>query len=109
MGNNVVERDTTGNFPSPEWVDGRVQADQSLEVAERSRLELFLKITAKPGDVIRRPPYGNNILGFLCTTGTSFDDAMQAAGELAAQIDVRLAAPDTAGAHRRVLTVAVAQ
>ena len=81
-------------------------------VAESDRV-FFLKITAKPGDVIRRPPYGNNILGFLCTTGTSFDDAMQAAGELAAQIDVRLAASGTpeadAGAHRRVLTVAVAQ
>jgi biotin carboxylase len=81
-------------------------------VAESDRV-FFLKITAKPGDFIRRPPYGNNILGFLCTTGTSFDDAMQAAGELAAQIDVRLAAPGTAkadaGAHRRVLTVAVAQ
>jgi biotin carboxylase len=50
----------------------------------------FFKITAKPGDVIRRPPYGNNILGFLCTTGTSFDDAMQTAYKLADQIEVRL-------------------
>jgi hypothetical protein len=59
-------------------------------VAESDRV-FFLKITAKPGDVIRRPPDGNNILGFLCTTGTSFDDAMQAACQLAEQIDVRLA------------------
>jgi hypothetical protein len=50
----------------------------------------FFKITAKPGDVIRRPPEGNNILGFLCTTGESFDDAIQAARELAEQIDVRV-------------------
>jgi hypothetical protein len=53
----------------------------------------FLKITAKPGDVIKRPPHGNNILGFLCTTGTSFEDAMRAACELAAQIEVRLSVP----------------
>jgi len=62
------------------------------EVASSDRV-FFLKITAKPGDVVKRPPYGNNILGFLCTTGTSFDDAMQAAYQLAAQIDVRLAPP----------------
>jgi biotin carboxylase len=51
----------------------------------------FLKITAKPGDLIRRPPDGNNILGFLCTTGTSFEDAMQTAYHLAEQIEVRMA------------------
>jgi biotin carboxylase len=53
----------------------------------------FFKITAKPGDVILRPPYGNNILGFLCTTGASFEDAMQAATELAGRIEVRLSTP----------------
>jgi biotin carboxylase len=60
-------------------------------VAESDRV-FFLKITAKPGDVIKRPPLGNNILGFLCTTGTSFEDAMQAASDLAAQIEVKMAA-----------------
>ena len=74
---------------------GRVEEiDVPAAVTESDRV-FFLKITAKPGDVIRRPPYGNNILGFLCTTGTSFDDAMQAAYQLAGQIDVRLASPDT--------------
>ena len=58
-------------------------------VAESDRV-FFFKVTARPGDVIRRPPYGNNILGFLCTTGTSFEDAMQAAFDLATQIKVRL-------------------
>jgi biotin carboxylase len=58
-------------------------------VASSDRV-FFLKITAKPGDVIRRPPHGNNILGFLCTTGSSFDDAMRAAHQLAGQIEVRL-------------------
>lgn len=50
----------------------------------------FLKITARPGDVVLRPPHGNNILGFLCTTGASFEDAMQAARELAERVEVRL-------------------
>jgi hypothetical protein len=59
------------------------------EVAESDRV-FFLKITAKPGDVIKRPPHGNNILGFLCTTGTSLPDAMQVAGELAGQIEIRM-------------------
>lgn len=59
------------------------------EVANSDRV-FFLKITAKPGDVVLRPPHGNNILGFLCTTGDSFEDAMRAAYELAAKIEVRL-------------------
>ncbi|WP_018544265.1 ATP-grasp domain-containing protein [Streptomyces sp. LaPpAH-108] len=50
----------------------------------------FFKITARPGDVIRRPPEGNSILGFLGVTGTSFEDAMSTATDLARAIDVRL-------------------
>lgn len=61
-------------------------------VTESDRI-FFFKITAKPGDVIRRPPEGNNIFGFLCTTGQSFEDAMSAARELAEQIEVRMADP----------------
>ena len=67
------------------------------QVAESDRV-FFFKVTAKPGDVIRRPPNGNNILGFLCTTGTSFEDAMRTATKLAGQIEVRLVPPgDQAG------------
>lgn len=51
----------------------------------------FLKITAKPGDVIKRPPDGNSIIGFLGATGESFADAMATATALAEQIDVRFA------------------
>jgi biotin carboxylase len=60
-------------------------------VSESDRI-FFLKVTAKPGDLIRRPPHGNNILGFLCTTGNSRDDALKAAYELADRIEVRLGA-----------------
>jgi biotin carboxylase len=70
-----------------------VEVRVPASVADSDRV-FFLKITAKPGDVVRRPPYGNNILGFLCTTGPSFEDAMRAAYELAGRIEVRLSAPD---------------
>ncbi|HEY3734328.1 MAG TPA: ATP-grasp domain-containing protein [Streptosporangiaceae bacterium] len=63
------------------------------EVAESDRV-FFFKVMAKPGDVIKRPPYGNNILGFLCTTGDSFDDALKTAYELAEKIEVRMSPED---------------
>lgn len=75
---------------------GRVEEIVAPPSVVESDRVFFFKITAKPGDLIRRPPYGNNILGFLCTTGTSFDDAMRAAHELAGQIEVRLSDPDAA-------------
>jgi biotin carboxylase len=59
------------------------------EVAEADAL-MFLKIMAQPGDVIRRPPDGNNILGGIGATGTSFDDAMGTANDLAGKIEVTL-------------------
>jgi hypothetical protein len=51
---------------------------------------VFLKITAVPGDIIRRPPDGNSIYGFFATKGTSFEDAMRAANDLASKINVKL-------------------
>lgn len=72
------------------------------DVAQDARV-FFLKITVRPGDVIRRPPYGNNILGFLCTTGHSFADAMRTAYELAERIEVRLTDADGPEASRSLL------
>ncbi len=63
--------------------------DVPVEVAQSENL-LHLKIMAKPGDVIRRPPYGNDILGGFGVIGTSFDDAMRTANELASKIEVKL-------------------
>ncbi len=51
---------------------------------------LMAKITARPGDVIRRPPHGNNILGFLIVTGTSDEDAQARLEDFADKIDVKL-------------------
>ena len=48
-GNNVVEKDTTGDFTSPEWVDGR--ADQSPVSYARNRKISFVakfKVTVQP-------------------------------------------------------------
>ncbi|MGY0231549.1 ATP-grasp domain-containing protein [Longispora urticae] len=61
--------------------------DVPAEVAE-SEHTFLLKITAKPGTVIRRPPEGNSILGFLGTTGTSYEDAMGRMHDYAARITV---------------------
>lgn len=72
---------------------GRIESVTVPDSVARSERVFFLKLAAKPGDVIRRPPEGNNILGFLCTTGTSYEDALRTAYELAGQIDVRLEQP----------------
>jgi biotin carboxylase len=67
---------------------GRVaRVDVPPEVTDAERL-FFFKITARPGDVILRPPEGNSILGFLGATGESFDDAMRTATDLAGRINV---------------------
>lgn len=73
--------------------DGGVveRIDVPAEVSDSERVFL-LKITARPGDVILRPPNGNTIFGFLGTTGASMDDAFDAMHELAAKIDVTLEA-----------------
>jgi biotin carboxylase len=60
------------------------------EVSE-SALTLMAKITARPGEMILRPPHGNNILGFLIVTGPSFAAVKQTLEEFAAKIDVKLA------------------
>lgn len=62
------------------------------EVTNASNL-FFFKVIAAPGDTIRRPPHGNNILGFIGATGSSFDDAMRTATEMASKIEVTLADP----------------
>jgi biotin carboxylase len=49
---------------------------------------LFLRVIAAPGDLIRRPPDGNGIVGFLGATGTSHEDAMNAAARLSSRISI---------------------
>jgi biotin carboxylase len=59
------------------------------EVAESERT-LLARITAVPGAVIRRPPDGNNILGFLVVTGSSFDEVKTTLEDFAGKIEVKL-------------------
>ncbi|WP_435217265.1 ATP-grasp domain-containing protein [Streptomyces sp. bgisy034] len=63
------------------------KVDVPAEVAESDKVFL-LKITARPGDVIRRPPDGNTILGFLGTTGTSQEEAFRTMNDFASRIKV---------------------
>ncbi len=58
---------------------------------ETSPAIAFLKITARPGDLIKRPPDGNTVFGYLGATGSSFDDTLATATGLAEEIEVKLA------------------
>ena len=51
---------------------------------------LFCRLAAAPGDVIRRPPEGNGIVGFLGATGRDAAGAMRAASRLAAGVAVTM-------------------
>lgn len=45
-GNNIVEKDTTGNFPSPEWLDSRADADQSpIAYARNKHISMSAKFS----------------------------------------------------------------
>jgi hypothetical protein len=67
----------------------RIEVPDEVSSAE----DVFLlKITARPGDTILRPPAGNTIFGFLGTTGTSKDGAFSRMTELAEKIKVTLEA-----------------
>ncbi|HEX5113987.1 MAG TPA: ATP-grasp domain-containing protein [Pseudonocardiaceae bacterium] len=64
---------------------------KSVNVPDEVRLSdrvFLLKITARPGDLIRRPPEGNTIIGFLGTTGEAEEDAVALMNEYAAKITV---------------------
>jgi biotin carboxylase len=54
----------------------------------------YLKITARPGDIIRRPPDGNNVLGGIGTTGASLEEALETAERLAGKITARMVGDD---------------
>ena len=67
------------------------------EVANSDKVFL-LKITAQPGDKIKRPPEGNTIIGFLGTKGDSFEEAFNTMNDFAAKIQVRFREPAVAAA-----------
>jgi biotin carboxylase len=59
-------------------------------VVRESERTLLARITARPGATIRRPPEGNNILGFLIVTGRSHAETKQTMEDFADQIEVKL-------------------
>lgn len=63
--------------------------DVPPDVAEAEEV-FYLKIVARPGDVIRRPPDGNNVLGGIGTTGASLEEALKTAEYLAGKITARM-------------------
>lgn len=63
------------------------------EEVSTSENTFLLKITARPGDVILRPPHGNTIFGFLGTTGASMADAFARMNDFAKKITVTLEEP----------------
>jgi len=67
------------------------RVDVPDEVRDSDQVFL-LKVTARPGDVIKRPPHGNTILGFLGTTGRSRAEALAAMNDVARRITVTFAA-----------------
>jgi biotin carboxylase len=71
--------------------DGGVveRIDVPAEVSESEDVFL-LKITARPGDRIRRPPEGNTIMGFLGTSGTSMESALATMNDFAGRIRATL-------------------
>ena len=60
------------------------------EVSESDKTFL-LKIVARPGDRIKRPPEGNTILGFLGVTGDSMEDAFTTMNDFAGKVKVTFA------------------
>ena len=65
------------------------------EVSSSDKVFL-LKITAKPGDKIKRPPEGNTIIGFLGTKGDSFEEAFNTMNDFASKIRVTFRNPVSA-------------
>jgi biotin carboxylase len=71
--------------------EGEVEYVIVPDEVTNSEHTLMAKITAHPGQYIRRPPHGNNILGFLIITGTSDEDAQRRLEDFADMIDVKMA------------------
>jgi len=73
--------------------EGRIRHISIPDTVRTDPNVFFLKVLAREGDTILRPPRGNTIIGFLGTEGESFAAAMRAAEATAARIHVDLDAP----------------
>jgi len=50
----------------------------------------FFKLVVQVGDIIKRPPEGNNIVGFLGARGSSFEEAMEAATKASESVVIQV-------------------
>jgi hypothetical protein len=71
-------------------VNGTVRSVEVPEEVSGSDQVFLLKMTARPGDVNLRPPHGNSIVGFLGTTGSSYQEAMSTMTDFADRIKVEV-------------------
>jgi hypothetical protein len=76
---------------------GEIEYVRLPDDVARAETTLFAGINVRPGDVIRRPPDGNNILGFLVVTGTSYQDVRHTLEDGAARIEVKMVGRPPAG------------
>lgn len=70
---------------------GVVEAISVPDEVTQSPGLVFCKVTARRGDVMRRPPEGNSVAGYLVAQGDSFNQAMATANRLAGQIQIQMA------------------
>jgi biotin carboxylase len=70
--------------------EGRIDEITIVEASRDDDSVFFFKLMKRPGDIVRRPPYGNDILGFLCARGPSALAAMGNTKRAAGKIVVRV-------------------
>jgi biotin carboxylase len=69
---------------------GRVRAIETPEALLRDPRIFNYQLVRRVGDVIHRPPHGNDMLGYIGTTGRSIDDAVGLAADAFAQVRLEL-------------------
>ncbi|MGX1186116.1 biotin carboxylase [Pseudomonas sp. F-14 TE3623] len=73
--------------------DGGVLKSISLPEALADNPQVFnLKILPRIGDKVVRPPHGNDIFGFLGTTGATVDEALEVAHSIYHQLKIEIGA-----------------
>ena len=70
---------------------GRIESIEISEVIKKDPAVFMLKLIAGEGSVIKRPPLGNDIIGFIGVSGKSYEETEVKAISYSKKINVRLA------------------
>jgi len=70
---------------------GRVLSIETPDEVLRDPRIFNYQLVRRPGDLIHRPPHGNDMLGYIGTIGSSIDDAVARAAQAFAQVKLELA------------------